>query len=133
VIFVDTGAFLARYLGHDQYHPQAIQIWDEIRRRREACYTTNCVLNEVITLLGRRAGHHFTAERALSIYASKVIKIMRPDTKIERQAIDIFEKYGDQKVSFTDCISFVLMKNAGIKRAFSFDFHFRLAGYTVIP
>jgi uncharacterized protein len=133
MIFIDTGAFLARYLSNDQYHAQSNEIWDAIRRRRESCFTTNFVLNEVFTLLGRRAGNKFAADRALNIYASRVIKIMRPDRKAEVQAIDTFEKYADQKISFTDCISFVFMKREGIKRAFSFDLHFRLAGYDVVP
>jgi predicted nucleic acid-binding protein len=133
MIFIDTGAFLARYLSNDQYHDQSNEMWDAIRRRRETCFTTNFVLNEVFTLLGRRAGNKFAADRALNIYASRVIKIMRPDRKAEVKAIDTFEKYADQKVTFTDCISFVLMKQEGIKRAFSFDFHFRLAGYDVVP
>ena len=133
MIFIDTGAFLARYLRNDQYHDQSNEIWEAIRRRRETCFTTNFVLNEVFTLLGRRAGNKFAAVRALNIYASRVIKVMRPDRKAEVKAIDIFEKYADQKITFTDCISFVLMKQEGIKRAFSFDFHFRLAGYDVVP
>jgi predicted nucleic acid-binding protein len=91
------------------------------------------VLNEFFTLLGRRAGNKFAADRALNIYASRVIKIIRPDRKAEVKAIDAFEKYADQKVSFTDCTSFVLMKQEGIKRAFSFDYHFRLAGYELVP
>ena len=70
----------------------------------------------------------------LNIYTSRFIKIIRPDRKVEVQDIDTFEKYADQKVTtFTDCISFILMKQEGIKRAFSFDFHFRLAGYDVLP
>ena len=133
MIFIDTGAFLARYLSNDQYHDQSNEMWDAIRRRREACITTNFVLNEFFTLLGRRAGNTFAADRALNIYASRVVKIMRPDRKAEVKAIDAFEKYADQKVSFTDCISFILMKQEGIKRAFSFDFHFRLAGYELVP
>lgn len=133
MIFIDTGAFLARYLSNDQYHAQSNEMWAAIKRRRETCFTTNFVLNEVFTLLGRRAGNKFAAERALNIYASRVIKIMRPDQKAEFQAIDTFEKYADQKVTFTDCISFVLMKQKGVKRVFSFDFHFRLAGYEVVP
>jgi len=133
MIFIDTGAFLARYLRNDQYHDQSNEIWEAIRRRRETCFTTNFVLNEVFTLLGRRAGNKFAAVRALNIYASRVIKVMRPDRKAEVKAIDIFEKFAGQKITFTDCISFVLMKQEGIKRAFSFDFHFRLAGYDVVP
>ena len=83
MIFIDTGAFLARYLSNDQYHEQSNEMWDAIRHRRETCFTTNFVLNEVFTLLGRRAGNKFAADRALNIYDSRVIKIMRPDRKAE--------------------------------------------------
>jgi uncharacterized protein len=38
-------------------------------------------------------------------------------------------KYSDQRVSFTDCISFVLMKRERVKIAFTFDRHFSLAGF----
>ena len=38
-----------------------------------------------------------------------------------------------QGVSFTDCISFVLMAGHGIRTAFSFDNHFLLAGFEIEP
>ena len=37
------------------------------------------------------------------------------------------------KVSFTDCISFVLMRKRQIKRVFAFDRHFMHAGFTLWP
>ncbi len=45
--------------------------------------------------------------------------------------MDLFEKYADQRVSFTDCISFVLMRRHKIRQVFSFDRHFELAGFVV--
>ena len=39
----------------------------------------------------------------------------------------------DQEVSFTDCVSFALMREAGIRRAFSFDRHFDLLGFQRSP
>ena len=133
MIFIDTGAFIARYLSHDQYHTQATSAWKRIRDRRETCFTTNFVLNEVFTLLGRRAGNLFAAERAHNIYSSKVIKILRPDHNAELQAIEILQKFADQRISFTDCVSFAIMRQERIKRAFSFDRHFQLAGFTLAP
>jgi len=44
-----------------------------------------------------------------------------------------FQKYADQKVSFTDCISFAMMKRLQIKQVFTFDYHFSLAGFDVFP
>ena len=133
MIFIDTGAFLARYLSHDQYRTRATVAWERIRGRRESCFTTNFVLNEVFTFLGLRAGNLFAAERAHNIDASKVIKILRPDHNAELQAIEILQKFADQKISFTDFVSFAIMRQERIKRAFSFDPHFQLAGFTPVP
>ncbi len=36
-----------------------------------------------------------------------------------------------QAISFTDSVSFVLMRREGIKRALSFDKHFRHAGFAL--
>lgn len=133
MIFIDTGAFLARYLSHDQYHAQAVEFWEKIRQRKESCFTSNFVLDETFTLLGRRAGYEFAAERADYIYASEVLAILRPDREDELKAIGFFKKYADQAVSFTDCISFVLMRQKKIRRVFSFDRHFEWAGFKIYP
>ena len=132
MIFIDAGAFLARYLSHDQYHDRAKGTWSKLISSRESCFTSNFVLDETITLLGRRAGYDFALERAKNIYASQVITVFRPDERDEVKALAYFGKYADQHVSFTDCISFVLMKREKINRVFSFDRHFELAGFHLI-
>jgi hypothetical protein len=133
VIYIDTGAFLARHLSNDQYHPQASTFWGLIRKTQEKCVTSNFVLDETFTLLGRRAGYSFAAQRAKNIYASESIDILRPTREVELEAIGVFEKYSDHHLSFTDCISLVLMRISKIKRVFTFDYHFRLAGFHIYP
>jgi len=133
VIYIDTGAFLARHLSKDQYHPRANVFWESIHKKNEACVTSNFVLDETFTLLGRRAGYNFAAQRAKNIYASESLQILRPTREEELKAIDFFEKYSDHRLSFTDCVSFVLMQNKKIKRIFTFDHHFQLAGFQIYP
>lgn len=133
MMFVDTGAFLARYMSRDQHHVPAAALWKRLAAARTRCYTSNYVLDEAITLLGRRAGYGFAAERARNLYASSYLTILRPEESDEHHALDLFEKYADQKVSFTDCVSFVLMKRASLKRVFSFDAHFERAGFRCVP
>jgi predicted nucleic acid-binding protein len=132
MIFIDTPAFIARYMANDQYHRQAMKIWESIKKKALKCFTSNFVLDEVFTFVGRRAGNNFVAERAENIYASESIMILRPDEKDELNAIGYFKKYSDQKVSFTDCVSFVLMKKHRITKAFTFDKHFRLPGFLIL-
>jgi len=133
MIYIDSGAFLARYLGHDQYHETAVDFWREIKNSREPTCTSNFVLDEVLTLLGRRAGHQFAAQRAKNIYASKTLTIVRPDHEDELKALEYYVKYADQRISFIDAISFTLMRKEKIKRVFTFDRHFQLAGFRVWP
>ena len=129
MIFIDTGAFLARYLEGDQFHVQATRTWAKIKEDQELCFTSNFVLDETFTLLGRQASYAFSAERAKNIYASNLLKILRPTKLDEINAIEFFSKYSDHAVSFTDCISFVLMNKEKINRVFSFDKHFQYAGF----
>jgi len=39
----------------------------------------------------------------------------------------------DKRWSFTDCTSFVLMQNLGIRKALTFDANFRQAGFATFP
>ncbi len=65
-------------------------------------------------LLGRRTGYQFAHGRALNIYASRFLSIMRPDLDDEMNALNYFQKYADQAISFTDCISFALMDRINV-------------------
>ncbi len=133
MIFVDTGAFLARYLSKDQFHARSTRAWKTLERTRTALCTSSFVLDETFTLLARRASYEFAAARAEAVYASKVLTILRPDSADEAAALSLFRKLADQEVSFTDCVSFALMKRHRLSRAFTFDRHFGTAGFTVWP
>jgi predicted nucleic acid-binding protein len=133
MIFIDTGAFVARHIERDQHHQAAVDYWAEMARGKLRCATSSFVLDETFTLLGRLAGNAFAAERARNIYASPSLKILRPDAATEMRALEFFTKYADKKISFTDAISFALMRKERIRRAFTFDRHFSDAGFQVCP
>ncbi len=133
MIFVDTGPFLARYLVRDQFHQQAVNFWAELEKSSEKLATSSFVLDETATLLGRRAGNIFAAERLNNIYASNAFQIWRPDREDELRALELFTKFSDQGVSFTDCVSFALMTNRHVQQVFTFDRHFDSAGFRRLP
>jgi uncharacterized protein len=133
LIYIDTGAFIGRYIARDDHHKKATSTWGLLEKSKEQLFTSNFVLDETFTLLGRRTGYPFAAARARSILASEAITILRPVKYDELDALKLFEKYADQSVSYTDCISFVLMRSHKLERAFTFDKHFKIAGFTIIP
>ena len=133
MIFVDTGAFLARHATRDQHHATARAAWEELGLQRRRVFSSSFVLDEVLTLLGRRISYTFAAERAEALWASEVLTILRPDEQDELAAIKLFSKLADQRVSFTDCVSFALMRRHRLRQAFTFDRHFAAAGFEVWP
>ncbi len=133
MIFIDTGAFIAKYVKSDQFHIKSVKTWSELEHKKVKIMTSNFVLDETFTLLARQTNYDFSAKIARIIYQSSVINIIRPTHDTELRALAFFEKFSDQKVSFTDCISFQLMKEHRIKMTFSFDRHFKLAGFDLLP
>ncbi len=133
MIFIDTGAFVARHLPRDQHHAAATKGWDLLSKRGWRCLTTSFVLDETVTLLARRAGASFAAERARAMLTSGRLTIVRPTSDDELVALEMLEKFADKQLSFTDCLSFVLMRARGVRRAFAFDRHFREAGFVLWP
>ena len=132
-IFIDTGAYLAHFHPKDQNHQQALELWAWIEKNNIHRVTTNHVLDELATILGRRTSYSFSAQKIREIFAADVL-IERSYEEDEQKALDLFEKYSDQKISFTDCLSFVVMKRLALKQAFTFDKkHFEYAGFGVLP
>ena len=105
----------------------------DIGPEEELFYDYGLVIDETLTLLARRVDYTFAAERGKSLYASTHLTILRPDREDEIAALQSFSKLADQEVSFTDCVSFALMKRHRVRRAFTFDGHFRAAGFEVWP
>ncbi len=133
MIFVDTSAFLARYIEHDQCHNAATAYWKTLAASSIPCVTSNFIIDETITLLARRTTSKFAAQRARQIYASTALQILRPDERDEISAVLLLEQYADHGISFTDCVSFTIMKRHRIMEAFTFDQHFTVAGFSIKP
>ncbi len=130
--FVDTGAYFALFFIRDQYHQESRQIWDRLNADKALIWTTNHVLDELATLLARKTTYEFSATKMQGIYDSEGMRIERSSRRDEVKAIDYFRKFADQKVSFTDCLSFAIMNRVGLKEVFTFDRHFGLAGFKLI-
>ncbi len=132
-VFVDTGAWFALADRSDQHHNQAIKIYPKLLGRCHHLTTTNLVIAETYILIRRTIGQQAAITLLENIAASpRIIKIYS-DSILEETARDILEKYKDQDFSYTDAVSFALMKQYGIAEAFSFDHHFVTAAFTLVP
>ena len=131
-LFIDTGAYLSYYHKRDMHHKKAVDTWHKIiKENKYILITTNHVIDEFATLLGRRKDYQYSAEKVEGILLSDCV-IERPNEDDEKKALKFFKKYADQEVSFTDCLSFVVMRKMKIQEVFTFDQHFQYAGFEII-
>lgn len=131
-IFIDTSAFVARYIAKDQYHKTALSKWNRLSKSKAKFYTSNFILDEMITLLGRWVDEEFSLEKAYTIYNSDFFTILRPEESDEMKALEFYKKFSDKKIGFTDCVSFALMRKYKIENVFTFDRHFSDVGFIQI-
>ncbi|HEY7089224.1 MAG TPA: PIN domain-containing protein [Tepidisphaeraceae bacterium] len=133
MIFVDAGAFIARYRPSDQHHRAAMRGWNERRARQDPLVTRQLVLFEASKLPGAMFGNRFAADRFEEWLSSTRLQTIRTTPEVDLQAIALWRKFADQAISGVDCVSFVLMRRLRIKRAFAFDKHFAIAGFELWP
>ena len=93
--------------------------------------TTSLVINETISLLQSR-GFLSAALQFLEGIRRGEAQILYPDAALQREAWDLFGQWVGSGASAVDCVSFAVMKREGIRKAFTFDSHFRAAGFEIL-
>jgi len=128
-LFVDTGGFYALVSADDPSHKKAIAIREEASRTKRRAVSTDYVLDETATLLQARGLKKRLEEFLRMIETSQALSMewMTPDRFAAMRKFIL--KHLDQEFSFTDCASFVVMKELRLAEALATDKHFRIAGF----
>jgi len=129
-LFVDTGAFLAKEITSDQHHALAVRQWEVAAD--SVLFSSEHILDECATLLARRTSYAWASGWGKEAMESG-IQWLQAEPSDWNSAFALMRKYADQGVSFTDCLSFVLMKRSGLRDVFGFDRHFESAGFRLWP
>jgi len=132
VLFIDTDAFLAKETAADQHHRQAMDFWRDLKDKTPQLYSSQHILDETATLLARRTNYAWAADWGHDVLAAGILWLTADDNDL-KSAFAQMRKYADQAVSFTDCLSFVLMKKGRVRDDFGFDSHFVAAGFRLWP
>ena len=128
-VFIDTGFFKALVDGDDDFNSHAEKLWQKLKESGKVLITSNFIVDEALTVIRVKCSLEKALKfRDLLAEHSQIIKIMRVAATDEGMAWQWFVKDWS-KLSFTDCVSFALMKRLGIKRVAAFDEHFKRAGF----
>ena len=128
-IFIDTGGFYALVSAEDPSHQKALAIRAAAGRIRRRAVTTDYVLDETATLLRARGLTNHLKEFLRMTETSQALSIEWMTPNRFAAARKFMLKHLDQEFSFTDCASFVVMKELRLTEALATDKHFRIAGF----
>lgn len=132
-IFFDTGAFIALNDQSDQYHQVAKSFLSHLLNKETIhSFTSNLVIAESYTRILYKSTNQVAYE-FLNILSDSKITILYSDKPCEESCYNFLKKFKGEKISYTDAVSFQLMKDNFIKDAFAFDWHFQLAGFNILP
>lgn len=127
--FIDTLFVVALLSERDKYHERALEKADEYDGR--PMLTTDGVLLEIGNALARNFKRQ-AVEVIEQFLSSDDVEVVRLTPELFDKALQLYKSRPDKGWGMIDCISFVVMRDAGITAALTFDQHFVQAGFQAL-
>ena len=129
-VFLDTSFILGFVNSNDELHENAIKLEESENILSQDCYINNNVLNEVLTLTGRKININAAEEIYYGLIDSFEILNENDIVNYTRETFDIFKRVvglnsKKTKWSFTDSSIILTMKKSNITDLVSFDQQFK--------
>lgn len=131
-VFADTSALYAMVDRNDAGHNAVREAVIHLLAARRRLVVTDYVLAETVNLANARGGAHVGLRVLDLVEQSAGLRIEWIGADRFSTTRTFFRKHSDQGYSFTDCTSFVLMKELRLTDVLTTDRHFRTAGFQVL-
>lgn len=128
-VFVDTLFVIALINKRDQHHERATELADQLEG--QPLLVTDAVLLEIGNALARNFRQE-SVEVIEEFFAAEEVEIVRLDADLFERAFNTYKEYRDKEWGLVDCVSFVVMKEASVAVALTFDQHFVQAGFKAL-
>jgi predicted nucleic acid-binding protein len=132
-LFVDTAGWMACADSADPDNVRACAARDAALKAGQTLITTDFVADETLTLIRFRLGVNAAHAWWQQIDGSSRLRWERVDVERFEKAHNLFFQYRDKDFSFTDCTSFVIMRELRLTHAITTDRHFRQMGFQLLP
>lgn len=130
--FVDTSALYALLDEDDDNHRAASQwLSGPGADPADLLITHSYVIVEAAALVHRRLGAR--AARVLFDAFIPAVSVAFVDGELHHRAVAAYLGALRRRLSFVDWVSFQLMRDSGLDRAFAFDRDFAVEGFAVVP
>lgn len=129
-IFIDTSGFFALLVRSDPGHRAADSLLRKSEGGKRRFCTTDYVLDETATLLSARGSRHLAETLFEIVLGASVCSVIWMDSERFSATQRFFAKHADHPWSFTDCFSFMVMKELKLSEALTKDRNFKEAGFS---
>lgn len=119
----------ALFYEKDENHGLAEALLRKVKETKTFLLITDYVLDECVTGILSNVGHEAAVRAGEYLLNSGIIELVWLDQSAKLRAWEYFKKHNYKMYSFTDCTSFVLMREMKVTKYLSFDGHFRQAGF----
>lgn len=128
-VFADSFHFLALLNTDDPAHERAVLACGQQPRY---LVLTDCVLLELGDALCDPKDHEDFLALYQTLSSDPHVKIIRLTPALLERGIQRLRERPDKEWPLTDCVSFVVMEDEGIREALTGDRHFEQAGFTAL-
>ena len=130
-VFADTSALLAVLDAGDLKHTAAKAAWEKLLGGEADIVTHNYILVETSALVLRRLG--LEALRVFEADMVPILHIVWVTPEVHEAAVGAHLLAARRALSLVDCVTFEVMRRAGLRSAFAFDTHFSGSGCELLP
>jgi hypothetical protein len=131
-VFLDATYLIALAMPRDQHHAAAVDLMEQIARRRVKMLTTHAVLLEVANFLAQPKARPRVVAALEECQRDPLIEIIPLSEELFDKGMAFFRQRSDKAWGLTDCISFVVMREREISEALTADEHFEQAGFVAL-
>ena len=131
--FIDTAGWYALIDRRDSTHATTRETVEQLIHEGARLVSTDYVIDESCTLAKVRAGSRAALQLLDLVNGTAALDIEWIGADRFDRAEALFRKYRDQAFSFTDCTSFVVMRELRIEQALTTDRHFAQMGFQALP
>lgn len=136
-VYVDTGGWVAYFDAADYFHTVMDGFFRQtLQNRAHQLFTSDAVIIETVTHLRYTVGANEAVaafDKLRLLQRQRLLVVFATTDDILQRARDLMAQYADQKLSFVDCISFVLCEAHQIDYAVAVDSDFIIQGLSIVP
>jgi predicted nucleic acid-binding protein len=130
-VFADANYWIGLFNPNDDLNTAALTASRGLAKTR--LVTSEMVLAEVLNGLAKYAVlRKQTAAAVDAIMADPNTEVVPQSALLFRDALALYRQHEDKDWGLTDCSSFVIMGQRGLREALTYDRHFEQAGYVAL-